>query len=332
MAFAGLAQTSWRQEQAQTSRLAWAFVFSIVLHLLIWGTYYTGKKTGLWQRLHLPAWMHTSKLLTEALKKKQPEQPQVREIPLIFVDVDPAQATVEAPKKTDKYSDRNSIAANPDPEKETATAKIDGKQAEIIKTADVPRAKMFPLQPSSPSEPAKEAQEELKPKPTLVPGDLTVGKPEPKAQKEEGNAPRARPKTIAEANARANNRLTGEKMKQEGGVRRIAQQPRLDVMATGFGAYDLALVAAVQNRWYGLIDARNLVLERSGKVTVTFHLNSDGSITQMDLKENTVDLALALLCQSAIRDPAPYATWPSDMKREIGADYRDVSFTFYYSY
>src|SRR5437879_5691542 len=190
MAFANVGQSSLRQEQAQTSRLAWAFVISIALHLLIYGTYYTGKKTGLWQKLHLPAWMHTSKMLTEALKKKQPEKPQVRELPLVFVDVDPAQATVEAPKKTDKYSDRNSLASNPDADKETATAKIDGKQTEIIRTADVPRAKMFPLQPAAPatpSEAAKETQEELKPKPAVAPGDLTVGKPETKAQKDEGN-------------------------------------------------------------------------------------------------------------------------------------------------
>src|SRR4029077_1333856 len=107
-----------------------------------------------------------------------------------------------------------------------------------------------------------------------------------------------RPKTVAEAKARANNQRTGEKMKQEGGVHRMALQPSFNVLANSFGAYDAALVAAVQNRWYDLIDSRNIEAQKTGKVTLTFHLNSDGSITQMDLKENTVDLALALLCQS----------------------------------
>ena len=46
--------------------------------------------------------------------------------------------------------------------------------------------------------------------------------------------------------------------------------------------------------------------------------------------ENGVDDILSYLCQRAITDPSPYESWPSDMRRIIGADYRDVVFTFYY--
>ena len=38
----------------------------------------------------------------------------------------------------------------------------------------------------------------------------------------------------------------------------------------------------------------------------------------MKLVENTVDMTLALICQRAIRDPAPFDPWPSDMRKEIG--------------
>jgi len=31
-----------------------------------------------------------------------------------------------------------------------------------------------------------------------------------------------------------------------------------------------------------------------------------------------------------VLDPAPYGVWPSDMRRMVGANFRDVTFTFYY--
>ena len=119
-------------------------------------------------------------------------------------------------------------------------------------------------------------------------------------------------------------------MRQEGGVKRRGESS-LDVTATGFGAYDAAVIAAVQNRWYDLLDSRNYSGDRTGKVTLRFHLNSDGTISEMGFVENSVDLALGLLCQSAIKDPAPFAPWPSDMKQKIGAPYREVTFTFFYN-
>ena len=36
------------------------------------------------------------------------------------------------------------------------------------------------------------------------------------------------------------------------------------------------------------------------------------------------------LCQRAVLDPAPFEKWPSDMRRIIGSDRREVRFTFYY--
>jgi hypothetical protein len=60
-------------------------------------------------------------------------------------------------------------------------------------------------------------------------------------------------------------------------------------------------------------------------------LNADGSVSEMTFTENTVDLMLGLLCQSAIKDPAPFGSWPPDMRKLVGADYREVTFTFYYN-
>jgi hypothetical protein len=120
-------------------------------------------------------------------------------------------------------------------------------------------------------------------------------------------------------------------MKQDGGVKRQSLVSSLNVRSTPFGAYDNAIIAAVQNRWYDLLDSRNYSRDRAGRVTVKFHLNVDGSVSDMSFVENTVDLMLGLLCQSAIKDPAPFDPWPSDMRKLIGADHREVTFTFFYN-
>jgi hypothetical protein len=331
MSVAKFPEWSLRQQRAESSRLAWAFALSVVFHIAVAGTYQAGNKLGWWQNWHLPAWLQSPKLLTEILKKEK-AQPPPTEIPLMFVEVNQAAATPEPPKNARYYSDKNSQAANPDANVETATPKIEGKQTQVPKTEDVPRAKAFPLQPALPAPPAKQPQEEVKPKPSYTPGDLALAKPEPTPRKGEGEAPEPKPRTVAEAKARLqNSQLAGEKMKQEGGVKRERIASSLDAIATPFGSYDAAIIAAVQNRWYDLLDTRRYARDRVGRVTLRFRLNSDGTISELAFVENTVDLALGLLCQSAIKDPSPYARWPADMRRLIGAEYREVTFTFYYN-
>ena len=86
------------------------------------------------------------KILQEAFKKKKaPRRPRrQQDIPLIFVNVNPAQATAEAPKNAKYYSDKNSRAANPEPDKITEIPKIDGKQTEVVKTETIPRPEVHP--------------------------------------------------------------------------------------------------------------------------------------------------------------------------------------------
>ena len=79
------------------------------------------------------------------------------------------------------------------------------------------------------------------------------------------------------------------------------------------------------------MDERNYASERTGRVVLSFHLHADGSISEMHFVNNTVDLALGLLCQSAIKNPAPYDPWPSDMHFKIDAEYREVTFCFLYN-
>jgi len=121
------------------------------LHLLAVGTYQAGKKFHVWQNLHWPAWIQSARMLTEVLKKKEamPLQAQ-QQVPLMFVDVNPAQAVAEPPKNAKFYSDKSSLAANKQADKDSNVPKITGKQAEVVRTETVPREKFVPLQPAPP--------------------------------------------------------------------------------------------------------------------------------------------------------------------------------------
>jgi hypothetical protein len=332
MAVAGTPEISLRQEQGETSRLTWAFAFSLALHLSLAGIYYAGHEYGWWRNLHWPAWVKSAKMLTDLFQKPQaqPEEHQI-EVPLVFVEVAPTQATTEVPKETKYYSDKNSVATNPKPSDSDAP-KIDGKQTEMVKTEDVPRQKAFPLNPTPPPvEKAKEEQPETKPKPAFTEGDLALAKPEQIERKEDGNADQVRPRTIKEAMAHlpAGSQLPGPKMKQSGGVRNQGNHA-LDVQQSPFGDYDARLIYAVQRYWDSLLESRHFAGEQTGKVTIRFRLNSDGTISQVSETQSTVDSVLSLLCRMAIEHPAPYEAWPNDMRHKIGENYRELTFTFIY--
>lgn len=330
MATANASEISLRLDPRAYKRLGLALAISAAIHLLVllfWFLILTGKLN--WLTQIVPTWLKPESVLAQIIKKQEQQRPKADDLPTVFVDVSPQQAATEAPKKTEYYSDKNSQAANPDPTISSEAPRIDGKQTDIVKTEDVPKNKTFPLAPSAPQK-SKEEQPEQNAKPKYTPGDLVMAKPETTPKKTPGQDQQDRPRTLKDAMSRPNNRLVGEKMKQEGGVKRRSIVSSLDVTATEFGAYDAAIIAAVQNRWYDLLNSRNYSGEQIGKVTLKFRLNQDGSISQVAFVDSSVDLALGMLCQSAIKDPAPYAPWPSDMRRKIGDNYREVTFTFLY--
>ena len=293
-------------------RLGLALALSLAVHLFAWGGYETGKQLGWWQQLHLPIWLHlVPKIKTGPLAVLQNNEEQ-----LTFVEV--AQPTTEAPQNTKYYSSQNSRAADPTKGNKDVP-QLKGKQTEVAKTESVPRPDFNKLQAASPAPRPNNAT------PVKQPGDLTLGKPQDTKPQEQ-----QRPRTIKQAREQQAHQLPGVQMKQEGGASRHALVPSFDVKATPFGAYDAALVEAVTQRWYDLLDSRQFAMDRTGKVTLRFHLNYDGTITDMNVLQNTVGDLLGYVCQKAINDPAPFAPWPSDMRLMIGENYREITFTFYY--
>jgi hypothetical protein len=128
---------------------------------------------------------------------------------------------------------------------------------------------------------------------------------------------------------RAQLALAGQQIKQDGGAERRGKVA-FNAKATEFGAYDAAFIAAVQSRWYQLIE-NNLVTPRAGKVILEFKLTHDGRITDMKIQDNDVGDILGLFCRNAVEDNQRYPEWPDEMRRKIGLNPRDIRFTFYYN-
>jgi len=258
-----------------------------------------------------------------------------QEAPLLFVEVNPDQVATEAPKKPKFYSSQNSQAANTDPQIETDAPKLDGSQTHVPKTETVTKSKAMPLQPSAPKNPDPEEQQaEAKPKSSPKVGDLAMAHPVQKPAENKTESPETpvvghqRPRTLAEARQQMG--LIGEKMKQDGGVQKQRLVPSFDAVGTPFGDYDARIIAAVQQRWYDLLDNRSISRDRTGRVVVEFRLGYDGRVTDEKVVESDVGDLLSYLCMAAIKDPSPYDRWPAEMRRVMEGDSRLVRFTFFY--
>jgi hypothetical protein len=298
----------------ESRRLAAALALSLAVHFLVWGAYEIGRTVNLWPRLHLPPLTLFTKI-----KPSLPVQPSE---PIVFVDVNPAQATAEPPKDTKYFGVHNTHAANPDAARDKDVPQINGKQTEVVKTEDTPRLDFSKIPPAP--QPSQQPQQESPPQLAMNSGDLTLGKPQELRPEEQ-----PRPRTLKQALA-LQNQLPGQMMKQEGGVRRHAVAPSLDVKVTGFSDYDRRFIEAVSQHWYDLLESQRFTLDRTGKVVLRFRLNCDGSISEMAIAENTVGDLLGYVCQKAVMDNAPFERWPTNMRLELG-DYCDVQFTFYYT-
>jgi outer membrane biosynthesis protein TonB len=320
MAGTGGKTDSLRLSRFEKKRLLWALVLSLLAHFLVWGGYELGKKYNVWRRLHWPEKLHL------AAKKAPPPVVQESE-PTIFLDVDPDQVSPDAPKDAKYYSAKNSRAANPDPDRNLNQPKLTGKQTDVPKVRDVPRTPITKPQPApQPPAPQKEQQQEAQPKPTEQPGETTLAKLDMSPEKKETPE---KPRTLKEARAQSQTLRPSMAMQQDGGARtRLVQS--FDSKSTAFGEYDAKIVEAISQRWYDLLDSQKFAQDRSGKVTLRFHLNYNGTITDMTVVQSTVGDLLSYVCQSAVTDPAPFEAWPSDMRRQIGANFREITFTFYY--
>jgi hypothetical protein len=280
---------------------------------LFWGGYELNKRFDLVARLRLPQWLQ--RLVAPPPQVRPP--PPERE-PFMFVDVSETQSVAEPPKDATRYSDRNAIAANPDANKDLNEPKVEGEKNDLQKLDEAGRRNKFDQLMPDPPKPEAAAP----PQPKLAPGTMTVAKADLRPPQE-----RQRPRTIAEA-MRQRNQTPGPRSQQDGGAS-LRANTSYSVKATGFGAYDRAFIDQVASRWYLLLDNLSYDNWRTGRVVVQFQLNYKGEISDLVVVENTVSEMLALMCEKAVRDPAPYGEWTTEMRQKAG-DSRQITFTFLY--
>ena len=368
-----------RSDREQNSRLAVAFLVSLLVHALLYSAYQSNRRYHWLDSVKVPAWLQPA--LRLANRPNTPAQqpvvppPELTVMPMAFVEV--VNPSAEPPPNAKYYSSANAQAANPEVSKPSNDPKITCTDTQMVKTETVTKPAPQPLRPPAvPSQPvtkptpqptllatakvnplvnpqiapvppalkpepatpkADVTQEALKPKAALPAGDLTLARPADTPRTAEGPARQERARTVKEYYARLAQRdpqayagLVGQKMKQEGGVKNRNLVTSLDTKATAYGAYDAALIYAVQTRWYALLDAKGFAGEHTGKVNLQFRLHYDGRVADMQVLSATVDDLLSIICQRAILDNSPYERWPTAMRNEIGADFRDVTFTFFY--
>jgi outer membrane biosynthesis protein TonB len=261
-----------------------------------------------------------------------------------FMETDPEQATGEEPKDAKFYSERSTVAANPDnPTGQIGdTPYLDGKETRMMSTESVmpspapPAPAAVPPPPPKPVEPPKSVVEKpTEEPPKKLPDEgVTVAEEKKVAMLEKPAEPvmpilPPEPPAASPMPAGSHREIAAAKSRVVAvGVGRIGIAA-FNVAGSPFGEYDKALIRAVQSRWYALI-SQNGLYERAGTVTLHFNLMQDGSVKDMEFKENSAGEILGLFCQKAVVDSAPFAPLPDNLRMLIGSDPREVNFTFYY--
>ncbi|MFO1462086.1 MAG: hypothetical protein U1G08_22105 [Verrucomicrobiota bacterium] len=229
------AEFNWDWRRQLRSPLVIALLLSLLIHVYIWlmAQLLDAALRNGW----LPDWLRPAAQPIAALvsapkpnpseKATPPPQEAWQEIPLQFVEVDPATITDEAPPDTQFYSTANTVAANPDPPKVAQpTPKIDGKREKTLKTFDTTQPSPTPPPPAvkevaavsepppallpapAPAQEARPRQEplvqreEVKPK-APAPGETLLAKADPKAVTPEIQKPleALKPQTLQEPQA-----------------------------------------------------------------------------------------------------------------------------------
>jgi len=185
----------WRQP------LALALGLSLLVHAAFYGTWRVGSALGWWDwsvpflaRLldRLNSALVDQEAIEEALERQQ--QAAV-EMPLIFVEVSPDQATTERPDNPKFYSAMNAKAASTVASEEDADLpKVEGEQDKEFKTFDVPRS-----DPQPAVQPQPEPVAQVEPEPAVIDADKLQPSTEPEAKA--AGQPEAPPTPIAEVKA-----------------------------------------------------------------------------------------------------------------------------------
>jgi hypothetical protein len=172
-----------------------ALILSVLVHLLVVSIWREGQARGWWRNLTMPHWMQliSSAMMPLTPKKLAAELPSQTQ--LTFVEIDPAQATPEPPKKPVFQGAKNTVAANREIKVPSDKPDIDGLQEKYLKTTEDAKPTPQPVAPTpvSTPPPTPAPTPPLTPPPTPPQPQNTPHQNAPKQSYTPGNLAMARP-------------------------------------------------------------------------------------------------------------------------------------------
>jgi len=289
---------------------AFAAVVSLGLHLLLlWLVPDTFRQAV--------AFVRPVEVLTAPVKIDEARLPAK----LRFAETNPV-ANQAVPKTAPFTSSRNQTAAQPVPEKmpsNSALPKSAGTSPEIRLAQGKPRSIDQSQAQPTPAPVISMAGPKSAPPPG--PGKAAA-KPVPKA------APAPTPADPERPRASIPSGTAGLLLRNSVGVNR-AGAVAIDARFSQYGDYTQRMLEAIQSSWWSIIERSQFEGVTRGRVTVSFRLHRDGTVTDATILSNEVTRVMSLACKDAVMAPAPYDIWRADMVALYGESDM-VTINFYY--
>lgn len=238
---------------------------------------------------------------------------------LRFAETNPV-ANQAVPKTAPFTSSRNQTAAQPVPEKrptQSPLPKSAGTSEEIRLAQGKPRS-IDQSQAAPAPQPAVSMAAPTKAAPPPGPGK-SAAKPAPSPVAANPERPRAA----------APSGTYGLLLRRPVGVNR-AGSLAIDARFSNYGDYTQRMMEAIQSSWWSIIERSRFEGVTRGRVTVSFRLHRDGTVTDAQVLGTEVTRVMTLACKDAVMAPAPYDLWRADMVAMYGeSDTVTINFHYY---
>ena len=238
---------------------------------------------------------------------------------LRFIETNPL-ANQAVPKTAPFTSSRNQTAAQPVPEKMPTNSplpKSDGTSEQLRIAKGQPRSiDQSEAQPIS--QPSVSMAAPVKAAPPPGPGK-SAARPSPTPVAANPDRPRA---TVPSG-------TYGLLLRRPVGVNR-AGSIAVDARFSNYGDYTQRMLEAIQSSWWSIIERSRFEGVSRGRVTVSFRLHRDGTVTDAKIHGSEVTRVMTLACKDAVMAPAPYDIWRADMVAMYGeSDTVTINFHYY---
>jgi len=296
------------EESIDLRSAALAVVVSLGLHLLlIWALPDTFHK--------VVAFVRPVEVLTAPVKIDEARLPPK----LRFIETNPL-ANQAVPKATPYTSSRNQTAAQPVPEKMPTNSplpKSEGTSDQLRIAQGKPRS-IDQSQAQPISQPSVSMAAPVKAAPPPGPGK-SAAQPSPAPVAANPDRPRA---SVPSG-------TYGLLLRRPVGVSR-AGSIAVDARFSNYGDYTQRMLEAIQSSWWSIIERSRFEGVTRGRVTVSFRLHRDGTVTDAKVHDTEVTRVMTLACKDAVMAPAPYDIWRADMVAMYGeSDTVTINFLYH---